>query len=234
MRRRLYELSEDKSLTCDQVAEFLLSHRDFFEHRSDLLEKLQVPHPSGAAVSLVARQLELLRKKNRSLQEQLDSLVRIARENDRLAGKMHRLVLVVMEAETYNALVVELTHCLLEVFSVDWVALRIVRDNRYPADDSRMVSSDDQRLQRFHKLIKDKTPKCGYVDDDQAAFLFGTPIPAVASCAIVPLPLLQRGGLLAIGSREKSRFHAGMGRLFLRQMGDVVGSRLHTLLTLAS
>jgi uncharacterized protein YigA (DUF484 family) len=234
MRKRRVRVSDDGSLTFDQVAEYLLSHRDFFEHRSDLLEKLQIPHPSGAAVSLVARQLEVLRKKNRALQDQLDSLVRIARENDRLAGKMHQLVLAVMEAETFDELIARLTNCLQQSFSVDWVGLRIVEDDRYTAGYSLMVSADHVRLQRFRKIIRGGAPKCGHIDIEQAEFLFGEGAQAVASCAIVPLPLLDQGGLLAIGSREKNRFHPGMGHLFLRQMGEIVGSRLCKLLMMAS
>jgi uncharacterized protein YigA (DUF484 family) len=37
-------------------------------------------------------------------------------------------------------------------------------------------------------------------------------------------------GLLAIGSRDESRFHYSMGGLFLTQMSEVIGTRLIALM----
>jgi hypothetical protein len=37
-------------------------------------------------------------------------------------------------------------------------------------------------------------------------------------------------GLLAIGSRDESRFHYSMGSLFLTQMSEIIGTRLISLL----
>jgi len=94
------------------------------------------------------------------------------------------------------------------------------------------VSPDDERLQRFQKILQSGTPKCGYIDPDQADFLFGEQTEPVGSCAIIPLRSFEQGGLLAIGSREKSRFHPGMGHLFLQQMAEIVSHRLHKLLAM--
>ena len=225
-------VAADDSVTSDQVVEYLLQHRDFFDHHPDLLEKLHIPHPSGEAVSLVARQLDLLRGKNRTMQEKLESLVRIARENDDVSGKMHQLALVLLEAETFQGALGTLTHRLHDCFLADWVGVRIVMDHNGEPNDPVFVSPDDLQLQRFQKILQSAVPKCGYIDPDQAGFLFGEQTESVGSCAIIPLRSFERGGLLAIGSREKSRFHPGMGHLFLQQMGEIVSHRLHKLLAM--
>jgi uncharacterized protein len=225
-------VADDDSVKGDQVVEYLLRHRDFFDHHPDLLEKLHLPHPSGEAVSLVARQLDLLREKNRTVQEQLESLVRIARENDDLSGKMHQLALVLLEAETFQDALRMLTQRLRDCFLADWVGVRIVLDHNGEPSGPVFVSPDDERLQRFRKTLQSGTPKCGCIDAEQAGFLFGEQTEPIGSCAIVPLRSFEQGGLLAIGSREKSRFHPGMGHLFLQQMGEIVSNRLCKLLAM--
>ena len=44
----------------EQVAEFLNSHPDFFDDQAELLSQLRLPHPSGTAVSLIERQIQVL------------------------------------------------------------------------------------------------------------------------------------------------------------------------------
>ncbi|MDH3972407.1 MAG: DUF484 family protein, partial [Gammaproteobacteria bacterium] len=46
---------------------------------------------------------------------------------------------------------------------------------------------------------------------------------AIESVALIPLGPKVSLGLLAIGSREASRFHPGMGTLFLTHLGELTG-----------
>ena len=64
----------------------------------------------------------------------------------------------------------------------------------------------------------------------QATFLFGDAATEIKSCAIIPMVFKELEGLIAIGSREDSRFHYSMGDLFLTQMSEVIGTRLIALL----
>ena len=65
---------------------------DFFERHATLLTKLKLPHSRGAAaVSLVERQVLALRDKNQALETRLRELIEVARGNDVLAAKIHRL-----------------------------------------------------------------------------------------------------------------------------------------------
>src|SRR5271167_2561635 len=77
----------------NSVADYLQTHPDFFERNSPLLVKLRLPHVRdvGATVSLVERQVEVLRERNHSLERKLKELVDVARANDALADRIHRL-----------------------------------------------------------------------------------------------------------------------------------------------
>src|SRR5580658_11109862 len=75
------------------VADYLQTFPDFFERNSSLLTKLRLPHirDSGTTVSLVERQVEVLRERNQSLERKLKELVDVARSNDALAERIHRM-----------------------------------------------------------------------------------------------------------------------------------------------
>ncbi|MFZ4699315.1 MAG: DUF484 family protein, partial [Candidatus Methylumidiphilus sp.] len=68
-----------EEIPASDIEDWLLRHPDFFQHHADCLETLKLPHPCGDAVSLITRQIELLREKNRKLQAQLKDILQIAR-----------------------------------------------------------------------------------------------------------------------------------------------------------
>ena len=84
------------------VADYLQTFPDFFERNSPLLAKLRLPHlrDVGATVSLVERQVEVLRERNQSLERKLKELVDVARANDALADRIHRLSQRLIRAHT--------------------------------------------------------------------------------------------------------------------------------------
>src|SRR5271166_6179975 len=84
------------------VAEYLQTYPDFFERNGPLLTKLRLPHlrDSGTTVSLVERQVEVLRERNQSLERKLKELVDVARANDALTGRIHRLTQRLIGART--------------------------------------------------------------------------------------------------------------------------------------
>src|SRR6195256_5647690 len=89
-------------LNDSSVAEYLQAYPDFFERNSPLLAKLRLPHVRdvAATVSLVERQVEVLRERNQSLERKLKELVDVARANDALADRIHRLSQRLIRAKT--------------------------------------------------------------------------------------------------------------------------------------
>src|SRR6202142_4783346 len=89
-------------LNDSNVADYLQNFPDFFERNSQLLTKLRLPHVRdvAATVSLVERQVEVLRERNQSLERKLKELVDVARANDALADRIHRLSQRLIRAHT--------------------------------------------------------------------------------------------------------------------------------------
>lgn len=215
------------NLTAEHVERYLQAHPEFFHDHLQLLEKLSIPHPSGNAISLISKQLELFRDKHQDLENQLTALIEIARENDTAFNRMHELTLSMLEAKSLDQVLSNLNEVLSECFLTDYVTLKIIDDN---AVGDLFVSSEDDNLKHFNQALTGNQPKCGRPTLAQAHFLFGEATDEIKSCAIIPMVFTELEGILAIGSSDDNRFHYSMGNLFLTQMGEIVGTRLISLL----
>ena len=83
----------------EQIEAYLREHLDFFEQHHDLLAEITLPHESGVAVSLVERQVSILRERNIDMRNRLSKLLDNARDNDKLFDKSKRLVLSLIEGQ---------------------------------------------------------------------------------------------------------------------------------------
>ena len=67
-----------------KVIEYLQHNPAVLMAYPEVFSSLEIPHQAGGAISLVERQLKLLREENYSLKSQIEELVGIARENEEL------------------------------------------------------------------------------------------------------------------------------------------------------
>jgi len=88
----------DDAVSEDAVCDYLAAHPDFFERHPKLLGSLSVPHASGEAVSLVERQVSMLRQKELKLGRRLKELIGVARANDKLSARVHELSLGLLDS----------------------------------------------------------------------------------------------------------------------------------------
>ena len=223
--------NEETSLLNEaQVDAYLRDHPEFFNRHLDLLEKMHIPHPSGNAISLISKQLEIFRAKHQEQENQLIALIDIARENDASFNRMHELTLAMLEANTLEDAVANLSTVLAECFFTDFVAIKIIKEGNLSPVSNVFVLPGALELKHFNQELSSNLPKCGRPTLAQARFLFGDAATEVKSSAIIPMSYTQLEGLIAIGSRDEARFHYSMGSLFLTQMGEIIGTRLISLI----
>ncbi len=183
---------------------------------------------SGATVSLVERQVEVLRERNQSLERKLKELVDVARANDALADRIHRLSQRLIRAhtllETINAIETSLRedfdamHSVLVLFLEQARALG-TRSRPIPAC-RRMPADAD--IKTFESLLQSGKPRCGQVRDAQRDYLFGKDSVEIGSVALTPLGPKGELGILAIGASDAERFHPAMSTEFLSRIGELV------------
>ena len=230
MKQAELRATRNSDISAEQVRSYLAANPDFFVQHQDLLKILSVPHPSGSAVSLVEKQIAILREQNKGLKDEFENLKVNARKNEQLFDHMHKLTLVLMEANDLEGAIASFQSVLYEQFKADFVSLRIIQDNQNSALAGLFVPVQDRRLKSFRKILKSGRPECGRPNAEYAALLFGENAEQVRSCAIVPFFVSDTVGLLGIGSYDKARFVPGMGHLFLSRIGELIGYRLGTLL----
>lgn len=210
------------------IAEYLRKHRDFFVLHPELLTDLVIPHESGKAVSLVERQVLLLRDENRQLKSRFRELVTIARENEELSRRMHRLTLRLVEAGNCAQVLSNLEQSVRDDFSADALTVRIFATPATAADANRaeFVGRDSPLAGMFADVIKQRKPFCGRLKHNQHAALFGTSAGMSSddygSAAVLPLFGKTWEGVLGIASNDPRRYHPEMGIDLLAHLGDIV------------
>ncbi len=215
----------------DSVLKFLTRNPDFFNQHSDVLPRLTIPHHTGDAVSLIEKQVSVLRNKCCTLENSLRDLISVARENEQLHQRLHRLIQDVITASSLDD-VVDLTRDnMLANFNADDVKVLIIADDNQsqPDSDYLQVSANDPGLALFSDIFKRRETRCGPLGDAQKQFVFGASAHEVASAAVIPLVHNRKLGLVGLASNDEARFALGKGVMFLNQLGEVLSRRIHTL-----
>src|SRR5271169_3696731 len=144
----------------NSVAEYLQTYPDFFERNGPLLAKLRLPHlrDAGATVSLVERQVEVLRERNQALERKLKELLDVARANDALADRIHRLSQRLIRARTLLDSINALETSLREDFdAMHSVLVLFLEEARVLEPEAgrflRVANSADEDIKTFESLL---------------------------------------------------------------------------------
>jgi uncharacterized protein YigA (DUF484 family) len=214
----------------DAVAAYLQHNPDFFERHQALLTRLRVPHArGGSTISLVERQIEVLREKHAALESKLAELVSVARSNDAIAEKLHRFTRKLLRTRSRAQAVALIEASLREDFDAFNGVLVLIGEypDLAPQRFVRTVAPDDAGLKSFESLFASGKPRCGQVRDTQRDFLFGQDANDIGSVALVPLADKSGPrGVLALGSADRDRFHPGMSTEFLGRMADLIADSI--------
>jgi len=206
-----------------EVARYVSENPDFFVKHPNLLRDIDISHESGSAVSLIERQVDMLRKQIQGYQDSMNELVEVARENDSLQARMHRLTLELIDTATFDEVLNALEDELHDGFQADAVELRLFSSTHLK--DHLQEELPDHGAS-FEDFFKNNKPICGPLALEQIDYIFGAEGHEIASTALIPLKSEGVLGLLAIGSRDAKRFTPHQSTEFLTRLGEIIS---HTL-----
>jgi len=223
---------EPGSAAEDQIAEHLIAHPDFFERHPGALARLQLPHQRGsAAVSLVERQVLVLREKHAALEMKLQELIENGRASGAIADRVHRLARRLLRARDFAEVIGALETSLREDFGASrWVtlvtdpAVRGLHGQSSP--HLRLVPRDSPEMKIFETFFESARPRSGQIRDTQREYLFGADGNQVGSTVLIPLGERAALGLLAIASHDTERYLPTMSTDFLVRIGELVTEAL--------
>jgi len=204
--------------TDDQVIAYLREHPDFFQQHAQLLGELRLPHESGTAVSLVERQVAILRERNNAMRRRMTELMQTARVNDDLFSKTRTLTLELLNVASWHELNEVLATYVLTDFQADFVCCHL---NAAPVSLDHLQRHDG--LLPHERFMRGAYPVCTTLRPEELAALFpsGTH-EREGSAVLAPLPLLKDRGCLAIGSRDPQSYTPDMDTLFVTYIAEVL------------
>jgi uncharacterized protein YigA (DUF484 family) len=226
---------DTESLAEAAVVDYLQQNPDFFEQHASLLTKLRLPHDRGpATVSLVERQVQVLRDKNQLLENKVREFVDVARSNDALSAKIHRLACRLIRARGAMQVVDALEAGLREDFGAnEWILVLTRKDApqlaRLESRHLRVSAREASELKTFETFFESGRPRCGQIRDSHRDYLFGPGATGIGSAALIPLGPSATYGLLAIGSHDAERFHPTMSTDYLTEIGELVSAAVGEL-----
>lgn len=216
-------------ITREHVASYLRTHSDFFTHHTDLIETLAIPHETGVAVSLVERQVELLRNKNKELDQKLHQLIKVAKDNEKVSHRLHAITLGLVSIRGFDETLSGIHDLMHADFPGTKVNLRLF--DVLPATKAKDCNAMEKSLQKS-KLIQDlfssRRRGVAFLTKRQIENVFNNDKEEkpIRSAAAVALKKNDQLGVLFLGSTDANRFQNGMGTLFLGNLGEILGSKL--------
>jgi uncharacterized protein len=213
----------------ESIAAYLQRHPEFFERHQAVLARLRLPHArGGSTISLVERQIEVLREKLAGLEGKLAELVRVARANDAIADRLHRFTRRLVRGMPRADALARIEAGLREDFDAFHASLILIGEGPEPEAPRfvRSVRADDPSLKSFESLFASGKPRCGQARDSQREFLFGPEGLEMGSVALLPLGEKGSVGLLGLGSADRDRFHPAMSTEFLSHMAELITDAL--------
>ena len=211
----------EENINENDIKHYLKAHPDFFERHAHLLAEMFLPSPHGkGTISLAERQQIAQRDKIRVLESRFTELILTAEENEATAQKVHELTLGLLYAKDVASLHTHVVDFLAAHFQLPNAQLKLWTNESHAAD--HLFIEAEESLKNWAKDLSQ--PYCGTLPTmDIAGWFTDTP----ASLAVIPMRYQEvTFGLMAIPSEQRSRFYAGMGTLFLNQIGELVSASL--------
>ncbi len=217
---------ESADLSEQQVSAYLRENPGFFLDQGELLSELTLPHRAGTAVSLVERQMELLRQRLHDSQQELNELVGIARENEQLFEKTRRLTLALLDARSLDDLAIAIQEGFRDDFGTDACSLLLIGDMQLDTAGQARAVPLDELEDHVPRLLKLSEPASGVFPEAETEFLFRLHDQPIQSAVVAPLHHPDRDrdllGVLALGSYERARFHDRLATSFLNYVREIL------------
>ncbi|GLS27082.1 DUF484 family protein [Marinibactrum halimedae] len=215
-------VDQTQSLRAEEVAEYLRENPEFFINHQYLLNDIRLPHESGKAVSLVERQVSVLRERTMDMRKRLDIFIDNARKNDALFDKTRRLVLTLLEARDIGDIIDAIFYSFENEFNIQFTSLILIGNPSSINSGLAQVMALNDMRRCFPRLLPLNKAVCGHLPENELALLFPKNINDIGSAAVAPLVHGQRLGLLAIGNSDPDYYRSSMGTIFLSYIADVL------------
>lgn len=218
------EHKNSTDLTAEQVAAYLKEHPEFFVDRDSLLAEITLPHESGKAISLLERQVKILRERTIESRHTLNTLLENAKYNDQLFNVTRALVIALLMEDEVAQIASATEANLCTQPGIDACSVILFESEHLKNVEHARQESAEFLQQNFPTLLRDRRTQCRAIDKETAAFLFPQRSGTIRSAALCPIGRERMLGVLAIGNKAQEYFNADLDTMFLDFIGEVLES----------
>lgn len=210
-----------KSLNEKEVEQFLLLNPDFLSKNSHILNALEIVHETGGAVSLIQKQVELLRENYNSTSNNLLGLIEIAKNNENIFIRTKKLILDLILCKNSTD-IISLTERRFEKnFQADKCKLIFFRENTNLPKGRIVNPKEAHRV--FGKKYNAADIYCGPINKKESDYIFYKKS-GIVECVLVPIKNKDCPGLLALGSKKHDTYSEDYDSMFLEFISQVLAN----------
>jgi uncharacterized protein len=219
-------LPPPSEIGASEVVAYLREHPDFLDRHPEALQLVRAPtrKTGDDVLDFQHFMLERLRRDVARLEEERNSLISTSRGNLASQCRVHKAVMTMLRAASFEQLLQIVTTDLAVLLDVDVVTLGV------ESTAARMTRLPVQGIHLLHSGTVDALLGPGrdalLASDIQAdPALFGAAAGLVRSQALLRLSISRSGpiGLMCIGTRRPDTFHAGLGSELLTFLARALG-----------
>ena len=214
-------MSTDKKnkVSNKEIAEYLILNPNFFKENPEVLNSIEIIHESGAAVSLIQKQVELLRSNYNSTTDKLMELLGIAKNNEDIFILTKELILSLIDASSIEEIVALIEKSFVADFGAKKSKVLFFTESSKNLPKGRVKNPAEAR-NILGNLLKPGKIFCGEVNKKVAKFIFNQKT-GVKEMALVPLNSSSLLGLIALGSDQPGKYSDNKDTLFLDFIAEV-------------
>ena len=214
--------SEEIPLTDELVVSYLQDNPEFFNRNLELVSTIRLTDPHRGSVSLVEKQLQLLRQKVAVLQEEITDLMSVANHNEQLFMLYSDLYLRLLDCYSADELLDCLYQATTELLSLSGLKLWLAQPGEI--EHASLVENDCAGVMQ-NRLSKDEY-YFGRLQQSEQQLIFSQP--TAGSVVLIKLTHLdQQLGFLAISSADAEHFDPRMDTLLLSQFRKLVAKLIY-------
>ena len=226
------DLSSDLTvdITEEQVVKHLQDNPEFFLNHPELLSNIKLPHDSGKAISLVEKQVNILREQGVKATERLKDLTDNARTNDEIFDITRSLIIDLLDCNTIEEVSTSLQEQFVRLRNVD--ACELIFLNHSMQSLSTAIRVEDSKVikEKFSDVFRLEKTFCTQLQEEQILYLFPFSEGNISSTALCPVSTNgETLALLALGNKTANYFNVHLDTLFLDFICEVLDSVIRRL-----
>jgi uncharacterized protein YigA (DUF484 family) len=217
----------EKTLSDNDVIQYLSNHTDFFVRHPELLDALKVSNKNGQVASLVNHQLNVLKARNLQLKNRLATLINYAEDNEKIMSQVFELTLQLSQISHIANVTKHFTRFVKQSFDSDLFKIILPAYENLKSSASVLCVEDETEYATiFSSFAKNNTPICGRLQKDKLQFIFDRQADKIGSTVILPIGTHAKKGLLVFASFDENRFSPDMSTDLLAKLTQILDRKL--------